>query len=663
MCGISGLWGSPSRSADELDRIGQAMSEALAHRGPDAAGCWCDPDQGVVFSHRRLSILDLSVEGAQPMLSPSGRYVLVYNGEIYNHIEIRTRLVEAGEAPLWRGHSDTEVLLAAIEAWGIEAALDATAGMYALALWDREGHSLFLARDRTGEKPLYFGHGADCLFFASELKAIHAVPGLDLELDPAALSAFLSVGYVPEGQSIYADVSKVSPGGILKFEVPADTGTRLQRTSFLEGIIETTAPQRKAASSFSAASREMERLLEDVIASQMISDVPVGSFLSGGIDSTVVTALMQSVSDRPVMTFSIGFKEADFDEAAHAAAVAEHLGTDHMAFRLSEADALALIPELSTIYDEPFADSSQIPTALLCREARRHVTVALTGDGGDEVFGGYNRHIFAPRAWQTASRLPRTVRRGMAPLAQLLHRLGGVKNPALKHAITRAGLPVGTLERLGRLGADLGECESLTDLYYALTLTGPGSELLREDLRPDASVRVDPEALGELEPAEWMMAMDSLTYLPGDILVKVDRAAMSTSLETRAPYLDRRVVAAAWELPLEARIAEGRGKRILRDILDRHVPRDLVERPKQGFAIPLDRWLRGELRPWAESLLSEDRIAETGILDPRAVRNLWATHLRGVRNEGSALWSVLMLMAWLERPSAKGQGVACRAAA
>lgn len=662
MCGISGFWSTSSEGVRQLEEIGRAMSRTLRHRGPDADGIWSDTDAGIVLAHRRLSILDPSPQGAQPMLSASGRHVVVYNGEIYNHPELRRRLEAAGNAPDWRGHSDTETLLAAIDAWGIEQALDAASGMFAFALWDRAERTFHLARDRMGEKPLYFGNVRSGLAFASELKAILAVTEDRPELDRAALAAYMSHGYVPEGQSIYAGVFKVPPGAILRFDGPASGGANLRERGFLAETIEAGVKRRSAHRSLEASSVEVEHVLRDVVSSQMVSDVPLGSFLSGGIDSTLVTALMQSVSTRPVRTFSVGFREAAFDESAHAAAVAKHIGTDHTEFVLTEADALAVIPELSAIYDEPFADSSQIPTVLLCREARRAVTVALTGDGGDEVFGGYNRHIFVPRAWAHARRIPTPLRRRFGLLAGVLHRLGGADNPLLRSAIRRAGLPASTLEKIAGLGSALGRAESLPDLYRALTRVGPGSGLLRGSLRAEALERDPVEGLDLLEPAEWMMAMDSLTYLPGDILVKVDRAAMAASLETRAPFLDRRVVEAAWSLPAEMRIRGREGKRILRAILDRHVPRDLVERPKQGFAIPLDRWLRTELRPWAETLLDGDRIEAQGVLDPKAVRAMWEAHLAGRRNAGPAIWTALMLVAWIDRSGAEGQG-ACRIAA
>lgn len=662
MCGISGFWSMSSDHVRDLEEIGRAMSRTLRHRGPDADGVWADPDAGLVLAHRRLSILDPSPQGAQPMPSASGRYVVVFNGEIYNHLDLRRRLDVAGSAPDWRGHSDTETLLAAIDEWGLEKALDAASGMFALALWDRAARTFHLARDRVGEKPLYFGHVRSGLAFASELKAILAVTGGRPELNREALAAYMAHGYVPEGQSIYSGLFKVPPGAILRFDGPTSGGENLRARGFLAETVEAGAKRRREHRSLEASSVEVEHLLRDVVFSQMVSDVPLGSFLSGGIDSTLVTALMQSVSARPVRSFSVGFREAAFDESAHAAAVAKHIGTDHTGFVLTEADALAVIPQLSEIYDEPFADSSQIPTVLLCREARRAVTVALTGDGGDEVFGGYNRHIFVPRAWRGARRIPGPLRRRFGMLAGLLHRLGGADNPLLRSAIRRAGLPVSTLERIVGLGSALGRAESLPDLYRALTRIGPGSGLLRPGLRAEAEDRDPVEGFDLLEPAEWMMALDSLTYLPGDILVKVDRAAMASSLETRAPFLDRRVVEAAWSLPCEMRIHGREGKRILRTILDRHVPRDLVERPKQGFAIPLDRWLRTELRPWAETLLDGDRIEAQGVLDRKAVRALWESHLAGRRNVGSAIWTALMLVAWIDKSGAEGQG-ACRIAA
>ena len=582
------------------------------------------------------------------MRSATGRHVIAFNGEIYNHLELRAELAPVSAAG-WQGGSDTETLLAAIEAWGLEAALRRCQGMFAFALWDRAASALFLARDRMGEKPLYFGHAGRALAFASETKALLQAEGFRREADPAAVAAFLRHGCVPEGQSIWKGVRKVPPGAVIRFHSPEDEGEVRPFWSLADLAREEKGARAARSPDLDRAAADTEAVLADVVASQMISDVPLGAFLSGGVDSTLVTALMQQAASRPVRTFSIGFAESRFDESAHAAAVARHLGTEHTEFTVTEADALALIPELPRIYDEPFADSSQIPTTLLCRLARQDVTVALTGDGGDEMFGGYNRHVFGPRLWEKLRRIPGPLRRRPRSAARLLHRLGGAEGSVLRRLANRAGLPVTAVDKLTMYGGVLGRAESLADLYDGLASPFPDPEAyVAAALQEDRPVREADESLDGLAPAEWMMLQDALGYLPGDILVKVDRAAMSASLETRAPFLDPRSVAAAWKLPLETKIEGRTGKRVLRRILERHVPSELLDRPKQGFAIPLDRWLRGALRDWAESLLTRERIETAGLVRPEPVRRLWQAHQTGRENNGQRLWAVLMLQMWAE---------------
>jgi len=643
MCGIAGLFLRAPAGAD-LAGQARAMTDRLVHRGPDGAGQWSDPEAGIALGHRRLSVIDLSPAGAQPMVAASGRHVIVFNGEIYNHPALRARLEAEGHMG-WRGASDTETLLAAIGAWGLAAALQAAQGMFALALWDREARVLALARDRVGEKPLYVARLPGGIGFASEIKALHAAPGFDATIDHGAVAAMLRLGYVPEGQAIYRGVTKVPPGTILRFdatgaEASAQPYWTLSDTihAARQGTRQVTAP-----ADFATLSRATETVLADVVASQMLSDVPLGAFLSGGIDSSLVTALMQRASSRPVRSYSIGFAEARFDESGHAAAVAAHLGTDHTAFAVTEAEALALIPDLPAIYDEPFADSSQIPTTLLCRLARADVTVALTGDGGDEVFGGYNRHVRGPRLWRRLRHVPGPLRRRAGGAAAALHRMGGAEGAALRVALRWAGLPVSAVDKLAAMGDAVAGARDLAGFYDGLVSVNadPGRYVIGGE-GPRAP---RPRDAG-LTDAEWMMVMDTLGYLPGDILVKVDRAAMSASLETRAPFLDAGVIAQSWALPQEARIADGRGKHILRDILARHVPPALTERPKQGFSIPLDRWLRGALRDWAEAMLAPEALARTGLLHPGPVRALWAAHLAGRGNHGPKLWSMLMLQCW-----------------
>ncbi len=660
MCGIAGMLSIGfSVSAPPRATTLRAMAHALAHRGPDAEGVWLDEGAGVGLAHRRLSILDLSPAGAQPMLSASGRHVVVFNGEIYNHLDLRAALAEDGAEIRWAGHSDTETLIAAVEHWGLFTALQKSFGMFALALWDREKKALSLARDRTGEKPLYLTELKDGLAFASEPQAFHAVPGFRTELDHQALRGFVATSAVDDRACIYKSVRKVQPGTIVTI-AKADGAMDEQIYFDMVGLMASglSNPARHNANEDACCIREMHAVLEEVVASQMISDVPLGSFLSGGVDSSLVTALMTAVSDRPVKTFTIGFEEAGYDESAHAERVAEYLGTEHTTYRLTEADALDVIPRLARIYGEPFADSSQIPTVLLCQNARQAVTVALTGDGGDEIFGGYNRHVLGPKLWSKLSGMPGILRRGARPAGRLVQYLGGGGSPLLRQIARRVGVPASLLDKSGRLAEIAASAASLQDVYYGLTqiTDDPDRFLLAGALGEADCALLDDDRLASFSPAEWIMARDTLGYLPSDILVKVDRAAMHASLETRAPFLDVRTIDAAWRLPLKQRIREGRGKQILRDILDLYVPRNLIDRPKQGFAIPIDRWLRGELRDWAESLLSVEELRATGVLQVASVREIWMTHLAGRGNHGQILWALLMLQAWLREYAQESRG-------
>lgn len=641
MCGITGFWRSSPSPEDEARATVSAMADAIRHRGPDASGTWIDGEAGLAFGHRRLSILDLSPAGAQPMSSASGRFVICFNGEIYNHLELRRELEAIGASPGWRGHSDTETLLAAIEQWGVERALQATCGMFALALWDRERRHLTLARDRTGEKPLYYGRAGNALIFASELKALRRFPGFDDALDPAALQGFVRLGYVPEPATIYASIRKLPPGCCLTLSAP-DGQEEPQPYWSLTEVIRQGA-QTRLDEPYPELCARVERCLGEVVASQMLSDVPLGCFLSGGIDSSLVAALMRRASE-DVRSFSIGFEAGHFDEASHAREVAARLGTRHTEFVVTEADALAVVPDLPRIYDEPFADSSQIPTTLLARLARQDVTVALTGDGGDEVFGGYNRHLMLPRIWRALRPLPRPGRRALGGTLAVLQRAVAGDGRSLHRAVRALRLPLTTFDKLGRLGEAIANARDYSDFYRTMVSAAPNAASMLAG--PDHEWR--PPSLDGCEPAEWTMAMDTLEYLPGDILVKVDRASMNASLETRAPFLDRRVVELAWRLPISSKIAPAHGKRILRDMLSRHVPRELIDRPKQGFAIPLDQWLRGALRDWAEAQLAPDRLSAGGVVDADHVGRLWEDHVRGRANAGPQLWNVLMLQSWLE---------------
>lgn len=646
MCGIAGLLISGTSSELQVcEAVLQTMSDRLMHRGPDGSGLWCDDDRKVGLVHRRLSILDLSAAGAQPMFSHCGRFVSVFNGEIYNHLELRAELEKVRSAINWRGHSDTETLLEGISHWGLHDTLTRAFGMFAFAVWDTTEHTLSLARDRMGEKPLYVSHAGEQWAFASEVTALRAVPGLANDLNFDALASQVATGVIPDEFSVFKNVSKVQPGTVLTISaVSGETSERSYET-FPDLVKQGQEKRSQAPQASHAAADQIEGVLSEVITSQMISDVPLGSFLSGGVDSSLVTTLMQVNSARAVKTFSIGFADVGYDESAHAEKVAEHLGTEHQTFRLHEDDALEIIPKLGKIYGEPFADSSQIPTLLLSREACRHVTVALTGDGGDEIFGGYNRHVLAPKLWQRVSKMPFLAKSGSALVGKVI---SSQSDRIINKVAKITGLSPSVLRKVARFGKIVERSSSLEDVYFGLTRHCDDPERF---LRQRGSLNAPSRSLAieQLEPAERLMALDSMGYLPSDILVKVDRAAMSASLETRAPFLDARTVRAAWSLDLSNRIRGGQGKAVLRDILYRYVPKDMIERPKQGFAIPIDAWLRGPLRAWADKLISTDMINEFAILRPEPVRDLWNEHLSGRRNHGHLLWSLLMLQQWLQQ--------------
>ena len=650
MCGLVGFW-SPNKERAQYSALSKLMAEKLGHRGPDDSGEWCDSESGYVVSHRRLSIVDLSTNGHQPMLSASGRWVLAYNGEIYNHLGLRKRLEEKGEAPSWRGHSDTETLLACIEAWGIETALKRSVGMFAIALWDREELSLFLARDRMGEKPLYYGWQKDSFLFGSELKALRAHPSFTAAVNRDALALLLRRNCVPAPHSIYQDIFKLMPGHILTISfAPGARSRELVSTPYwqLNDAIE-NGLRDPFAGSESEAIDLLERQLSESIGAQMIADVPLGAFLSGGIDSSTVVALMQAQSNVPVKTYTIGFKEGGYDEAVSAKAVASHLGTEHTELYIQPEDALAVIPSLPSIYCEPFGDSSQIPSFLISQLARQHVAVALSGDAGDELFGGYNRYLMARRVWGKVQKLPLFARKVAAGVLRSLPPSSWDKVFDVIKPVTPRNWQVATP---GEKAQKLASVLTLNDgAAYFNQLTSHWNDPVNVVIGAyePATLLTNSNAWPKVDDFEhWMMAMDAQTYLPDDILVKVDRAAMANSLETRVPMLDHRVVELAWRMPLDLKIREGQGKWLLRQVLYRHVPRELIERPKMGFAIPLDSWLRGPLRNWAESLLAEQRLRSDGYFHPGPIRAMWSEHLSGKRNWQNHLWTVMMFQAWLE---------------
>lgn len=640
-----------ARAGDEtlLRRLGDCQ----AHRGPDAGGVWNDADAGIGFSHRRLAIVDLSPHGAQPMTSASGRFVICYNGEVYNHRAIRAELEAAGAAPPsgWRGHSDTETLLEAVARWGLEATLSRAVGMFAIALWDRAERRLHLVRDRFGEKPLYYGWVGKDLFFSSEIKAFRMVPGFAAEIDRNAVAALTSRVNVPAPLSIYRGVFKLPPATILTLSPGADPLREPPRVGTVTGGIrleaywsykdEVEAGLRTPFTDETEALDAVEAGLRQAIADQAVADVPVGAFLSGGFDSSTVVALYQQVSGARVRTYSIGFTEQGYDEAPHARAVAAHLGTEHHELYVTPDDALSVIPNLASIYCEPFADSSQIPTYLVSRFARQDVTVALTGDGGDELFGGYNRHIIGPELWRKLAPVPAGLRALGRPLGdlpqkwfELLVRSGPKGSGAARIA---KGLKVATRAR------------EPADVYRSFVdeWAFEPNPVLGATRPPFPDV-----AVAGASPAELMMLEDALGYLPDDILAKVDRASMAVSLETRVPFLDHRLAATAARVPIGMKIAGGKGKLPIRKILDRHVPPALTDRPKAGFGIPVGQWLRGPLKPWADDLLSEDRLRRGGYFDVEAVRRRYRDHQSGNRDSTVALWAILMFESWRDSQGA-----------
>lgn len=643
MCGITGVLNAPGMVV--LEPVVSAMADTLVRRGPDDSGVWADHSCRVALGHRRLAVLDLSAAGHQPMSSGCGRYVTVFNGEIYNHAELRAELEATGHTHAWRGHSDTETLLAGVAVWGLEATLRRATGMFALALWDREQQVLQLARDRLGEKPLYYGYAQGAFVFGSELKALRAYPGMNLEVDRQSLALYMQFAAVPAPRSIFVGVSKLSPGTVLTVSLarPADASIRAY-WSLPDVARRSVAVQFRDAKD---AVDSLEMVLRSAVRGQCLADVPVGAFLSGGVDSSTIVALMQQEAGRRVQTFTIGFAESGFDEAPFARAVALHLGTEHHEMKVSAGDACDLIAQLPQVYDEPFADSSQIPTWFVCRAARSRVTVALSGDGADELFGGYNRHLWGRRLWNNVRHLPIPLRKAIAHVATSVPESAWSYVGSWMHQRSR-------LQHLGgkvhRLAHQLSSVRGPEDVYGMAVAQWPAAA--NPVLGADASILADfPDlaaAEGIVGPEQRMMLWDAVGYLSNDILVKVDRAAMSLSLETRAPFLDHNVVEHAWRLPVEMKIKQGVGKWALRQVLYRHVPRELIERPKSGFAIPLGQWLRGPLREWAESLLDESRLRREGFLDFAAVRHTWEDHLAGTRDWSARLWCVLMFEAWLE---------------
>ncbi len=639
MCGFVGFIGKPGAlDADEMERLAARMAARLESRGPDDAGTWASPPAGIALGHRRLAIIDLSVAGRQPMVSASGRSVIAYNGEVYNFPDIRRDLEAEGHR--FRGNSDTELVLEACEAWGVERAVSKFIGMFAFALWDDHAKRLTLVRDRLGIKPLYWGRSGGVLFFGSQPKAFVAHPAWRPAVDRDALAAYLRHAYVPAPRSIFAGIEKLEPGSMVEIDAQ---GRESRRRYWDLRSLARDAVRDRAALDDRTAVEALDELLRDAVKQRMVADVPLGVFLSGGIDSSTVLALMQAQSTRPVKSFTIGFGEEGYDEARHAKQVAAHLGTDHTELHVTEDHALAVLPRLASWYDEPFADSSQIPSYLVSEMTRRHATVALSGDGGDEVFAGYNRHVSAAALWRRFGAWPRPLR---AVFASLLRAVPPSAWDRLFLAVPRSIRPPQAGDKVHKLGGLLPATDE-DGLYRRLVSQWDDPDaLVRSGQEPqeilwDRTVRSD-----FADFSERMQLLDTLTYLPDDILSKVDRASMAVGLEARVPLLDHRVVEFAWRLPPAMKVRSGKGKWLLRQVLNAYVPERLTHRPKMGFGVPIDRWLRGPLREWAEGLLAEDRLREGGYFHPAPIRRAWDRHLSGRRNHQNPLWAVLMFESW-----------------
>jgi len=647
MCGIAGFLTAP---APGLETTITNMMAAIKHRGPDSQGHWCDSEAGAALGHLRLAIVDLTPAGHQPMISPSGRYVLTYNGEVYNHLEMRAAIEVAGRAPEWRGHSDTETLLAGIDAWGFEETLARAVGMFAIAIWDRKERKLSLARDRLGEKPLYYGWqgtgGHRAFLFGSELKALRKHQAFAGKIAPNSLVEVMRHGHVGEDRSIYDGISKVRAGEIVTLSMAEPEP---QRHLYWDGAA-IAAQTKPTPQSDNETIDELETLLIDAVGQQMVSDVPLGAFLSGGIDSSTVVALMQQQSASPVHTFSIGFHEARYNEAEFAKAVAAHLGTHHTELYVSDQELRDVIPRLPGVYDEPFADSSQVPTIMVAELARQHVTVALSGDGGDELFCGYGRYAHAVKLRQKLARLPGPLRNAGAAAVRALP--ADALTRALSPLIpTQQGKePIG--QRLHRLAnyARQGDLEALHRTMVSVWRFPEAA--VSGGQHPESLLAQHLPSRGDLGDLERMMQLDMLTYLTDDILAKVDRATMSVALESRAPLLDHRVAEFAWALPEHMKLRGSTPKWALRQVLYRHVPKDLIERPKMGFEVPIGLWLRSGLKDWANDLLNPARLAREGHFDPAVITRIWQEHLSERFNWGAQLWCVLMVQAWLDETRA-----------
>jgi asparagine synthase (glutamine-hydrolysing) len=649
MCGLTGYLQYKSFHSDTAKTIAQEMSNQIIHRGPDSSGIWMDADVGIALAHRRLSIVDLSPAGHQPMESISGRYILVFNGEIYNHEDIRKEL-EKKEKISWRGHSDTETLLASIEVFGFEATLKKTVGMFAIALWDRKERTLYLSRDRMGEKPLYYGWQSGVFLFSSELKPFKRHPAFKGEIDRNALALYLRHNYIPAPYSIYIGISKLTPGTYLKITDTERENKPIEYWSLKDVVAE--GQKEPFQGTEQEAIDVLDTRLGESVKLQMMADVPLGAFLSGGIDSSTIVALMQAQSTRPVKTFTIGFHEEGYNEAVHAKAVAKHIGTEHTELYVKPEEAMQVIPKLSTLYDEPFSDSSQIPTFLVSQLARQHVTVSLSGDAGDELFGGYNRYFWANSIWKKIGKFPTFMRTMTANTIQSIspatwNRLFSVVSrlplTPQRFKISQPG------DKMHKL-SEILSVKTPESIYHKLVSHWKRPEEIVIGSKEPKTLLTDPSLWSEIKEFEHrMMYLDALTYLPDDILVKVDRAAMGVSLESRVPLLDHRVIELAWKIPLNWKIKNGQGKWLLRQVLYKYVPKELIERPKMGFGVPIDSWLRGPLKSWASELLNESRIKQEDFFENEPIQKKWKEHQAGEHNWQYYLWDILMFQSWLEK--------------
>ena len=647
MCGFVGCFGEDLQRHQLREAIGRGL-DAIVNRGPDDYGIFIEEASGVALGHRRLAIVDVSTAGHQPMVSDDGDLVLAFNGEIYNHVKVRKQIEREGHKSAWIGHSDTETLLAAFAAWGAERTLKCVSGMFALALWDGRARTILLARDRFGEKPLFYSIKNGRLLFGSDLASFRHWPDLALSLNNEAAAAYMQSGWVPGSKCIISGFQKLQPGTWLTVSEKELSGKRMASPRPYWSLLEAASNARRKGwgGSYADAVEELESLLREAVAGQMIADVPLGAFLSGGIDSTLVVACMQMSAQKTVRTYSIGFKEKEFDEAPIAKRVAALLGTEHTELYIGIEDLRAIVPELGAVYAEPFADASQIPMLMLARLTRKHVKVALSGDGGDELFGGYSRHVKGSAVWRKSKSVPVWIRSivGRAVCSVSADRWDAIYSRAETLLPGRWHVRLAGV-KMRKVGAALGARELRE--FYAGMLVANMDHVLNE-----SSVdwkEIIQQEVGDLTAEEYMMLCDSIYYLPGDVLVKVDQSTMAASLESRAPFLNESVAEFAWRLPVSFRIKDGLGKRILRDVLSRHIPASLVARPKTGFTPPLGKWLRYSIRPWAEALLDKRKLDDCGLFDGAAVRQLWERYVSGQPVDDRVIWNVLMFQAWREK--------------